>query len=119
MGERFSPVTQWLQICQLLLSLFSHFPFYPLTPLTSKKALRPIRVGVDTGGTFTDFVYEFNYRLQVFKLPSNPANLQVSEEGWLAPAQAAWSSKLTFTIQVEQLRILSGGKPPLLTCKLV
>ncbi|MBA3355199.1 MAG: hydantoinase/oxoprolinase family protein, partial [Pyrinomonadaceae bacterium] len=33
---------------------------------------RRIRVGVDTGGTFTDFVCEFNDRLQVFKLPSTP-----------------------------------------------
>lgn len=31
-----------------------------------------IRVGVDTGGTFTDFVYESNGRLHVFKLPSTP-----------------------------------------------
>lgn len=33
-----------------------------------------IRVGVDTGGTFTDFVCEFNNRLQVFKLASTPAD---------------------------------------------
>jgi len=45
-----------------------------LTALTSKKAHRRIRVGVDTGGTFTDFVCEFNNRLQVFKLPSTPAD---------------------------------------------
>jgi len=36
--------------------------------------VRPIRVGVDTGGTFTDFVCEFNDRLQVFKLPSTPGD---------------------------------------------
>ncbi|MDQ3665755.1 MAG: hydantoinase/oxoprolinase family protein [Acidobacteriota bacterium] len=35
---------------------------------------RRIRVGVDTGGTFTDFVCEFSNRLQVFKLPSTPAD---------------------------------------------
>ncbi|MCM3873097.1 MAG: hydantoinase/oxoprolinase family protein [Pyrinomonadaceae bacterium] len=32
------------------------------------------RVGVDTGGTFTDFVCELNNRLHVFKLPSTPAD---------------------------------------------
>ena len=33
-----------------------------------------VRVGVDTGGTFTDFVFEINGRLQIFKLASTPAN---------------------------------------------
>jgi N-methylhydantoinase A len=40
----------------------------------AKSKVRRIRVGVDTGGTFTDFVYEFSNRLQVFKLPSTPAD---------------------------------------------
>ncbi|CAN5602723.1 hydantoinase/oxoprolinase family protein [soil metagenome] len=35
---------------------------------------RPVRVGVDTGGTFTDFVCEFDNRLHVLKLPSTPAD---------------------------------------------
>ena len=33
-----------------------------------------IRVGVDTGGTFTDFVFERDGRLQLFKLPSTPSD---------------------------------------------
>lgn len=33
-----------------------------------------VRVGVDTGGTFTDFVFELDGRLQIFKLPSTPAD---------------------------------------------
>jgi N-methylhydantoinase A len=33
-----------------------------------------VRVGVDTGGTFTDFVYETRGRLQLFKLASTPAD---------------------------------------------
>ncbi|HKP46813.1 MAG TPA: hydantoinase/oxoprolinase family protein, partial [Pyrinomonadaceae bacterium] len=33
-----------------------------------------VRAGVDTGGTFTDFVYELSDRLEVFKLPSTPAD---------------------------------------------
>ena len=33
-----------------------------------------VRVGVDTGGTFTDFVFEQDSRLQVFKLPSTPSD---------------------------------------------
>lgn len=43
-------------------------------PANAKAKPRHIRVGVDTGGTFTDFVCEFNNRLQVFKLPSTPAD---------------------------------------------
>lgn len=35
---------------------------------------RTIRVGVDTGGTFTDFVFESDGQLQVFKLASTPAD---------------------------------------------
>lgn len=33
---------------------------------------RRIRVGIDTGGTFTDFVVAVGHRLQHFKLPSTP-----------------------------------------------
>jgi len=33
-----------------------------------------VRVGVDTGGTFTDFVFRQNGRLEVFKLPSTPSD---------------------------------------------
>ena len=36
------------------------------------KEARHVRVGVDTGGTFTDFVFEVNGRLTVFKLASTP-----------------------------------------------
>jgi len=36
------------------------------------KLLRSVRVGVDTGGTFTDFVYESEGRFKIFKLPSTP-----------------------------------------------
>ena len=31
-----------------------------------------VRVGVDTGGTFTDFVYVSGGRARVFKVPSTP-----------------------------------------------
>ncbi len=33
-----------------------------------------VRVGVDTGGTFTDFVFEVKGQLQIFKLASTPAD---------------------------------------------
>jgi N-methylhydantoinase A len=38
-------------------------------------ASRPlIRIGVDTGGTFTDFVFERDGRFNLFKLPSTPSD---------------------------------------------
>ena len=35
---------------------------------------RAVRVGVDTGGTFTDFVYQHKGQFEVFKLPSTPSD---------------------------------------------
>jgi N-methylhydantoinase A len=40
----------------------------------SIKRVRKVRVGVDTGGTFTDFVFEANGRLEIFKLASTPSD---------------------------------------------
>jgi N-methylhydantoinase A len=37
-----------------------------------------VRVGVDTGGTFTDFVYETDGQLHVFKLSSTPSDPAMS-----------------------------------------
>jgi N-methylhydantoinase A len=39
---------------------------------------RAIRVGVDTGGTFTDFVCKLSNRLLVFKVPSTPADPSIA-----------------------------------------
>lgn len=51
-----------------------------LTKQRSPSRDRKVRVGVDTGGTFTDFVYEINGRLNIFKLASTPldASLAIS-----------------------------------------
>jgi N-methylhydantoinase A len=38
----------------------------------SKNKKPPVRVGVDTGGTFTDFVYQAGSELRVFKIASTP-----------------------------------------------
>src|SRR6266436_2093383 len=46
----------------------------------TRRKLRPdvlrdtVRFGIDTGGTFTDFVSRQNGRLEVFKLPSTPSD---------------------------------------------
>jgi N-methylhydantoinase A len=38
------------------------------------KRVREVRVGVDTGGTFTDFVFARDGRLEVFKVASTPSD---------------------------------------------
>jgi len=40
----------------------------------SLERVRKVRVGVDTGGTFTDFVFEAKGRLEIFKLASTPSD---------------------------------------------
>src|SRR6266404_2610960 len=40
----------------------------------SSSARKSVRVGVDTGGTFTDFVFSHRTQLQVFKIPSTPSD---------------------------------------------
>ena len=50
-----------------------------LKALPSKTRLRVpasprLRIGVDTGGTFTDFVFELAGRREIFKLPSTPGD---------------------------------------------
>lgn len=36
--------------------------------------VKTVRVGVDTGGTFTDFVFEQDGQIQLFKIPSTPSD---------------------------------------------
>jgi N-methylhydantoinase A len=43
-----------------------------------------IRIGVDTGGTFTDFVFERDGRLNLFKLPSTPSDPSLAIQQGLA-----------------------------------
>ncbi|HEY3040787.1 MAG TPA: hydantoinase/oxoprolinase family protein [Pyrinomonadaceae bacterium] len=45
-------------------------------PLTTAPA--SCVVGVDTGGTFTDFVFEANAQLEIFKLPSTPSDPSIA-----------------------------------------
>src|SRR6266404_2040090 len=44
----------------------------------SRVPIAPVRVGVDTGGTFTDFVFFAEGKLRLFKLPSTPADPSVA-----------------------------------------
>ena len=48
----------------------------PHRPLTASPTV--FRIGVDTGGTFTDFVFDLNGRREIFKLPSTPADPSIA-----------------------------------------
>ncbi len=60
------------------------------------------RVGVDTGGTFTDFVFEQDGRLNLFKLPSTPSDPSLAIQQGLARICAETGSRL------DQLEIVHG-----------
>jgi N-methylhydantoinase A len=45
-----------------------------MSPRKQKSPSEPIRIGIDTGGTFTDFVAARGSRLTSFKAPSTPQN---------------------------------------------
>lgn len=42
--------------------------------MLKRKLNQSVRVGVDTGGTFTDFVFELSGQLEIFKLASTPSD---------------------------------------------
>jgi N-methylhydantoinase A len=61
-----------------------------------------MRIGVDTGGTFTDFVYERDGRLNLFKLPSTPSDPSLAIQRGLARICAETGTKL------DQVEVVHG-----------
>ncbi|HEU4508505.1 MAG TPA: hydantoinase/oxoprolinase family protein [Pyrinomonadaceae bacterium] len=53
-----------------------------------------IRIGVDTGGTFTDFVFERDGRLELFKLPSTPSDPSLAIQQGLSRICAETGARL-------------------------
>jgi N-methylhydantoinase A len=60
-------------ILGILYSVFFHSRFWTMF-LGRRTLAEPIRIGIDTGGTFTDFVVARGSRIRSFKLPSTPHN---------------------------------------------
>jgi N-methylhydantoinase A len=67
-----------------------------------QKLNKNVRVGVDTGGTFTDFVFELNGRLRVFKLSSTPADPS------LAIAQGLRQISVATGVSLKHIEIVHG-----------
>lgn len=61
-----------------------------------------VRVGIDTGGTFTDFIFTNNGRLDLFKLPSTPADPSLAIKQGLERV-----ASLTNT-EIEKIEIVHG-----------
>ena len=61
-----------------------------------------MRIGVDTGGTFTDFVFERDGRLKLFKLPSTPSDPSLAIQQGLARVCAETGAKL------DQIEVVHG-----------
>jgi N-methylhydantoinase A len=61
-----------------------------------------IRIGVDTGGTFTDFVFERDGRVELFKLPSTPSDPSLAIQQGLNRICAETGSKL------DQIEVVHG-----------
>ena len=68
----------------------------------SPDRLRAVRVGVDTGGTFTDFVYEAAGHFKVFKLPSTPSDPSLAIREGLQQVAAKTGKEL------ESLEVVHG-----------
>ena len=63
---------------------------------------KSIRVGVDTGGTFTDFVFEQDGHIQLFKLPSTPSDPS------LAIRQGLDQICLEIPVQLADIEVVHG-----------
>jgi N-methylhydantoinase A len=66
------------------------------------KNMPVVRVGVDTGGTFTDFVYDAGGHFEVFKLPSTPSDPS------LAIRQGLQQIAAQTGIELESIEVVHG-----------
>lgn len=85
---------------------------------------RLIRVGVDTGGTFTDFVFEQDGRINLFKLPSTPSDPSLAIQQGLMRICAETGSRLDeievvhgTTVGTNALLQRRGARTALITTK--
>ena len=83
-----------------------------------------MRVGVDTGGTFTDFVFWQNGRLEVFKLASTPSDPSLAIRQGLEQVAAQTGVKLKSievvhgtTVGTNALLQRRGARTALITTK--
>ena len=76
-----------------------------------------IRVGVDTGGTFTDFVFVKDGQIQLFKLPSTPEDPSLAIKQGLARIGAALEVVHGTTVGTNALLQRRGARTALITTR--
>ena len=59
-------------------------------------------MGVDTGGTFTDFVFASNGKLDLFKLPSTPSDPSLAIQAGLQRISA------TIDVPLAEIEVIHG-----------
>lgn len=76
-----------------------------------------IRVGVDTGGTFTDFVFVKDGQIQLFKVPSTPEDPSLAIKQGLARIGAAVDVVHGTTVGTNALLQRRGARTALITTR--
>ena len=94
------------------------------SPKHKVQSSKPTRVGVDTGGTFTDFVFEQDGRIHLFKLPSTPSDPSLAIQQGLTRICAETDSRLDHievvhgtTVGTNALLQRRGARTALITTK--
>lgn len=76
-----------------------------------------IRIGVDTGGTFTDFVFVRDGHIQLFKVPSTPEDPSLAIKQGLARIGAALAVVHGTTVGTNALLQRRGARSALITTR--
>ena len=76
-----------------------------------------LRVGVDTGGTFTDFVFVKDGQIQLFKVPSTPEDPSLAIQNGLARIGAAADVVHGTTVGTNALLQRRGARTALITTR--
>ena len=84
----------------------------PLSPQKTR-----IRIGVDTGGTFTDFVFVKDGQVQIFKVPSTPEDPSLAIRDGLARIGAAVDVVHGTTVGTNALLQRRGARTALITTR--
>lgn len=85
--------------------------------MTRQLIPRRIRIGVDTGGTFTDFVFVKDGQVQLFKVPSTPEDPSLAIKQGLARIGAALEVVHGTTVGTNALLQRRGARTALITTR--
>ncbi len=84
---------------------------------STKYKAQSLRIGVDTGGTFTDFVFVKDGQVQLFKVPSTPGDPSLAIKQGLARIGAALEVVHGTTVGTNALLQRRGARTALITTR--